>query len=48
MPSDDEEEGEDQLHDYGEDGEESLNNFLLGWMRRQRKNTKMDSFLKNK
>ena len=28
MPSDDEEEGEDQLHDYGEDGEESLNNLL--------------------
>jgi hypothetical protein len=30
VPSDDEEEGEDQLHDYGEDGEESLNNFFAG------------------
>ena len=30
MPSDDEEEGEDQLHDYGEDGEDSLNNLFPG------------------
>ena len=30
VASDDEEEGEDHLHDYGEDGEESLNNLLAG------------------